>query len=127
MSSPGSLYTVACLQTNPAFGEVEANLDAVEHVLENVRADLLVLPELFATGYSFRDKGEALDLAEPFPGGPTVKRLAAWSQKTGGMIVAGYAERDEYLAYNAAAIVADGVPLKSYRKSGSVRAVGGST
>jgi predicted amidohydrolase len=107
---------VVCVQTDPAFGEVERNLDAAEELLGDARADLVVLPELFATGYSFRDRAEALGLAEPFPRGPTVARLLAWSERTGGVVVGGFAERDVDRVFNAAAVVAAGRPLHAYRK-----------
>jgi predicted amidohydrolase len=107
---------VGVLQTEPRFGAVEANLDAVERALCDVQADLIVLPELFATGYSFRDRAEACALAEPFEGGRTVERLQTWSRSTGGMIVAGYAERDGDQVFNAAAVVSAGALLGSYRK-----------
>lgn len=108
--------TLALLQTAPVFGEVEQNLDAVERELEGLHADLLVLPEFFATGYSFRDREEARAYAEPFDGGRTTERLCAWSRATGGVIVAGYPERSGDAVYNAAAVVAAGEPLASYRK-----------
>jgi predicted amidohydrolase len=107
---------VACVQTDPAFGEVSRNLDAAEALLEGVAADLVVLPELFATGYSFRDRAEAISLAEPFEGGPTVRRLLAWSERTGGVVVAGFAERNGDRVHNSAAVVAAGRPLACYRK-----------
>ncbi len=111
-----STHTIAALQTAPIFGDVEANLDALEPHLEGLRADLLVLPELFASGYSFLDRAEVLSLAEPVAGGPTTDRLLTWSRATGGMIVAGFPERDGDQVFNAAAIVADGVLVGCYRK-----------
>jgi predicted amidohydrolase len=107
---------VACVQTDPVFGEVERNLDAAARLLEGARADLVVLPELFATGYSFRDRDEALALAEPFPGGRTVERLLSWSARTGGVVVGGFPERAGDRVFNAAAVVAAGRPLLAYRK-----------
>lgn len=108
--------TLALLQTAPVFGEVERNLDEAERAIEGLEADLLVLPELFASGYSFRTRDEALALAEPFAEGPTIERLCAWSRQTGGVIVAGYPERDGERVFNAAAVVAAGERLLSYRK-----------
>ena len=107
--------TVALLQTEPAFGEISANLDAVEQAIEGLTVDLLVLPEFFATGYSFRDRAEADALAESFEDGETIARLKAWSRRTGGMIVAGYPEREGEKLYNAAAIVVAGEARESYR------------
>jgi len=109
-------HALAALQTAPVFGAVRANLDAVAQSIEGRRDDLLVLPELFATGYSFVDRAELLSLAEPFEGGPTTERLLAWSRATGGMIVAGFAERDGDNVYNAAGIVAAGERVACYRK-----------
>jgi predicted amidohydrolase len=109
---------LVALQTEPRFGAVEANLEAVaERVATDVgRCDLLVLPELFSTGYSFRDRDEVRALAEPFPDGPTVRAARSWSRATGGIVVAGFAERDGERLYNAALVVAAGEPLGCYRK-----------
>ena len=116
-----STFTVACVQTAPTFGDVARNLDAVEALLEGVQADVVVLPELFATGYSFVDRGEARSFAEPFPGGRTIARLCDWSRATGGMIVAGFPEVQGDQVFNAAAAVAAGAPLGCYRKAPPVR------
>jgi predicted amidohydrolase len=76
----------------------------------------VVLPELFATGYSFRDREECLRLSEAFPDGPTTERLLRWSERTGGVVVGGFAERAGARVHNAAAVVAAGRPLHVYRK-----------
>ena len=112
----GETRTIGLLQTAPVFGAIEQNLAHVEQQLADVQADLIVLPELFATGYSFGDRAEAGSLAEPFPSGPTVERIAALSRQTGGMIVAGFPEHDGDRIYNAAFVVAAGAPLGCYRK-----------
>lgn len=109
-------YRVACLQTHPVFGEIQANLDAASTRLAGVEADLIVLPELFASGYSFRTRDEALALAEPWPGGATTERLCALSERTGGMIVGGLLERDGDRLFNSAAVVVAGRPVHVYRK-----------
>lgn len=112
-----STFSVACVQTAPVFGDVAHNLDEVEALLADVRADVVVLPELFATGYSFRDREEARSLAEPFEDGATVERLRLWSDATGGMIVAGFAEIAGDQVFNAAATVGFGRRLGCYRKA----------
>jgi len=114
MATPS--HVLAALQTEPRFGDVAGNLDEVERALEGHRADLVVLPEFFATGYSFRSREELADLAEPFVGGPTTERLRAWSRSTGGMIVAGFPECDGERFYNAAVVVAGGERVACYRK-----------
>jgi predicted amidohydrolase len=73
---------VAVYQNDPAFGAVEANLAAARSALSGVRADLIVLPELFASGYQFASADEVSALAEPAPGGPTCAALEAIAKES---------------------------------------------
>jgi predicted amidohydrolase len=66
---------VGFFQFEPEFGEVRRNLDTVVARLEQADCDLIVLPELFATGYQFVSQEEVRRLAEPVPDGETIKRL----------------------------------------------------
>ncbi len=109
-------HRVVCLQTRPSFGEIQANLEAAGELLADVEADLVVLPELFATGYSFRTRDEAMDLAEPWPAGATTGFLCAHSERTGGMVVGGLLERDGDRLFNSAVVAVDGRPVLAYRK-----------
>ncbi len=56
-------------QFNPVFGKKNKNLYQVANVLEGIGADLMVLPEFFATGYQFITMDEVAYLAEEVPGG----------------------------------------------------------
>lgn len=107
---------IALVQFAPTFGAGDANLDRAEAVLGDAQADLVVLPELAASGYSFVDRAEVARHAEAFPDGPTTRRLLTWSRRTRGVIVAGFIEAEGAHLYNAAVIVADGRPLGTYRK-----------
>ncbi|WP_412067654.1 nitrilase-related carbon-nitrogen hydrolase [Rubrivirga sp. IMCC43871] len=107
---------VSCVQTDPVKGETETNLRAVEPQVLGADADLVVLPELFATGYFFDSTEQAAALAEPVDG-PTVRRLEAWAQQSGTTIVAGLAERDGDAIYNSAVVVAPNGLLGTYRKT----------
>ena len=109
--------TVACIQTDPAIGETGRNLDACEARVLEADADLVVLPELFATGYYFESTNQARSLAEPVASGPTAQRLAAWAAETGATIVAGVAERDGEALYNSAVVVTPNGWLGTYRKT----------
>ena len=110
------MLLTAALQTQPLFGEVEANLAAAEALLGDLAPDLLVVPELFTTGYAFRDRAEAAPLGEVFPDGPTIRWLARASARAGGVAVGGFVERDGDRLFNAAAVCVDGKPVLSYRK-----------
>ena len=108
---------IACIQTNPTIGEGNLNLDACEAQVLGADADLVVLPELFATGYYFESTEQARSLAEPAASGPTAQRLAAWAAETGATIVAGIAERDGDKLYNSAVVVTPNGWLGTYRKT----------
>jgi predicted amidohydrolase len=107
----------AVLQTAPRFGKVKENVDdAVMRILA-LKADLFVLPELFSTGYQFRDSKEALKLAEPFPGGHTAGKLIEAARKANTHMVAGVAERDGLNVYNSSVLVSPGGIRGVYRKA----------
>jgi 5-aminopentanamidase len=108
---------VGFCQFNPAFGEVERNLDRVAARLAGIRTDLMVLPELFASGYQFASAEEARDLSEPVPDGPTTRRLLDLARERETYIVAGLPERAGGRIYNSAVLVGPGGLIGCYRKS----------
>lgn len=108
--------TIACVQTHPAKGDIPASLDAAEPLVREADADLIVLPELFASGYFFDSSEQARELAESVPDGPTTERLASWARETGATIVAGLPEREGEKIYNSAVIVTPKGWLGTYRK-----------
>jgi len=104
------------VQTEPTFGDVEGNLErARRHVESAPDFDVLVLPELFATGYVFRDREEALSFAEPRDG-PTVRALRSWAAARGGWIAAGFPERRGRKVYNSAVLAGPEGAARFYRK-----------
>ncbi|MEM9663603.1 MAG: nitrilase-related carbon-nitrogen hydrolase [Bacteroidota bacterium] len=107
---------IALLQYHPAYLDVTANLNAVERMLHGLEADLVVLPELFATGYFFQSPADLALVAEPATGGPTLDRLRQWSQAHGAVLVAGFAEQAGPLYYNSAYVVPPTGPVGLYRK-----------
>lgn len=111
----GLIMKVGYVQTNPIFGMKEFNFEQVDTLLKNVKANLIVLPELFATGYAFISKEEAFSLGEDV-NGPTGNFLLTLSKKTGAIIVAGFAEREEKKLYNSAMAVYKDDIIGVYRK-----------
>jgi predicted amidohydrolase len=83
-------------------------------VLE-AEADLIVVPELFTSGYFFRSTEDAEKAAEPIPG-PTTQALIDWAEQTGATLVAGLAERDGSALYNSAVVVDPSGYRGTYRK-----------
>ncbi|RLG58372.1 acyltransferase, partial [Candidatus Geothermarchaeota archaeon] len=108
---------IGFIQLNPKFGEVEDNVDRAVAFIEGVDADLLVLPELFNTGYLFVDRWEARELAEEIPSGYTTQKLIKVAKKTRTFIVAGIAELSQSKVYNSAIIVGPNGFIGKYRKA----------
>ncbi|MCX6243986.1 MAG: acyltransferase [Bacteroidetes bacterium] len=105
------------VQTDPLFGQKEKNFAQVEDLLTSVKADLIVLPELFATGYTFTSKDEVRSLAEEAsPGSDTFRFLSRLSIQTGAIIVAGFIEKEDDSIYNASMMVSNNELIGVYRK-----------
>ena len=78
-------------QSHPEFGQVERNVRQAVNDLKEVDADLMVLPELFNTGYQFVSREETLDLAEDMPSGMTCETLTVLAKSKGMYLVFGMA------------------------------------
>jgi predicted amidohydrolase len=107
---------IQCYQFDPVKTQTAQNLDTVERVIGETFADLVVLPELFTSGYFFDSPEQARAMSEPAPDGPTVRRLEAWARRTGATFVAGLPERAGDRIYNSAVIVTPRGWLATYRK-----------
>ena len=108
---------VGYFQITPQFGEVSHNLDTIAHALDRADADLIVLPELCASGYQFASQQEVLALSESVPGGPTTQRLIDLAKRRKMVIVAGLPERAGSVCYNSAVVVGPSGFIGCYRKT----------
>jgi predicted amidohydrolase len=106
---------VGYVQTAPIFGNKEQNIRQVESLLKNKKGDLIVLPELFATGYTFISKEEARSLAEDL-NGLTAQFLEKMAKSTGAVIVGGFIEKENGEIYNSAMIVKKTGIIDTYKK-----------
>lgn len=121
-------------QFSPAFGRKEENLSKTAEALSRVSAealgrvnadapdkacaDLMVLPEFFATGYLFESTEEAAALSEPVPNGPTTDFLAGLSRDMDMYIVAGLPEIDaDGRLFNSAVLTGPKGFVGLYRKT----------
>jgi len=106
---------IGYVQTDPVFGDKRASFDRVDALCAGVRADLLVLPELFATGYTFESAEEAAGLAERADG-ETADYIRGLADRVGGAVVAGFAETDGRRVYNSALLADSRGVIGCYRK-----------
>ena len=107
---------VGFVQNNPVFANIQENLSRVEKLLAGQSADLFVLPELFATGYQFKDQEESRSLAELVPRGVTTSKLTAIAKKTNTFIIAGLVETEGDQVYNSAVVTGPEGYIGKYRK-----------
>ncbi len=119
MSTDSTKKTIMAgfVQTDPVFGRVAENVEAAVREIENLGAGLVVLPELFSTGYQFCSRAEAMDLAEEIPGGPTTGALMDAASRTGTIIAAGLLEKDGERLFNSAVLVSPEGFVGLYRKA----------
>jgi predicted amidohydrolase len=85
----------------------------------DARADLLVFPELFNSGYLLGSRRAARTVAEPIPHGPTCKALIDFCTANGVFVVAGMAESADSKrsrVYNSAVFIGPNGFIGTYRK-----------
>ena len=112
------MLTVGTVQFAPRRYDVAANIAQVAALLNGVRADLLVLPELANSGYLYASPADLVPHAEPGDGsGPFLAALRDLAAAAGGVIVTGFAERAAAGLYNSAAAVSATGVIRVYRKT----------
>jgi N-carbamoylputrescine amidase len=117
-----SAVRVAAVQFDPQVGleNLEANRKAVQQRLEQAAsagADLIVLPELATTGYTFKSRGEAYAHAQQVPNGRTVEEWEAFSQKHQVYIVGCLPELDGVKIFDTAVLIGPEGFIGKYRKT----------
>lgn len=110
------MMRVGYLQFDPVFGEVASNLRKVRTLIGDTSCDLLVLPELFSTGYTFRNRSELYELSETAQEGRTVQFLKTVSSERKMAIVGGFPERQGRRVFNASMLCLPGGGFHVYRK-----------
>jgi predicted amidohydrolase len=110
------MIRVAVVQNDPAFGATQQNVEQSLTMMSGVKADLYVLPELFATGYNFVDAKEARELAERCLNGYTYRQIRKFASQQRCFVVYGFDELADDLLYNSAAIVGYDGSSGLYRK-----------
>lgn len=111
---------VGYVQFRPVFGDKKRNVERALKLLgEGARrgAELLVLPELFETGYVFRDREELARLAEEIPDGHIAQTLGVFAEEHGLFIGAGVCERSREGFYDSALLVGPEGFVGKYRKA----------
>ncbi|MGL5999497.1 MAG: carbon-nitrogen hydrolase family protein [Pseudomonas proteolytica] len=109
---------VALYQCPPLPLDVAGNLKRLHSVAQEAcDADVLVLPEMFLTGYNIG--AEAVGALAEAQDGPSAQTIAELARNTGLAILYGYPERaEDGQIYNAVQLIdANGQRLCNYRKT----------
>ena len=107
---------VGYYQFRPSFGKVRQNVKKVINALQEVKADLIVLPELAFTGYHFQNRNELKTLAEDPEKSSTVEALVELCQKNNIHLVTGFAEKNKDKIFNSALLIGPEGIEHTYRK-----------
>lgn len=123
MNTPTSQHaaevTIACVQMEPTVGDNRANIAKSVACIEEAAAGgagLIVLPELANSGYVFRTRDEAFELAEEVPGGAACQAWAKVAERHGSHIVSGVSERDGNVLYNSSVVIGPKGYVGKFRK-----------
>ena len=107
---------VGYYQFRPSFGKVRQNVKKVINALRDIKADLIVLPELAFTGYHFQDRNELKTLAEDPEKSSTVEALIELCQQKNIYLVTGFAEKNKNKIFNSALLIGPEGVEHTYRK-----------
>ena len=92
---------ISSAQFEHRSGDKAYNLSVIETLAEKAAAegvDVIAFHECSITGYTFTrhlSKEQMLDLAEPIPGGDSIKRLTEIAKRNKIIVLAGLFEKDE--------------------------------
>lgn len=107
---------VAVVQYTPQLEARSENIASIEQLVEGLKADLIILPELCTIGYSFHSRSQAAPWCEDSDG-PSRAMFRRIAHSTGACVVGGFAEKDGSRQYNSAALVIPGDGEYVYRKT----------
>jgi predicted amidohydrolase len=107
---------IGFFQSFPQLGRKDENVEKAISSIRGAKADLLVLPELFSTGYLFENEEELKRSAEFIPKGPTFLKMADLAAQENVNLVFGMAERDGEKFFNSSVLVTPGGDFQTYRK-----------
>lgn len=110
------ILKISIVQYNPEYLAVDNNLDRIDDLCTGVDSDLVVLPELAATGYFFKSRNDLAHVAESIQSSKTCDRLQNIAAREGCTIVSGIAEQAGAGFFNSAVVVTATGVAGVYRK-----------
>ncbi len=102
-------------QGDIALNDIDKNIEDFYNTIRDYNFDLVVLPELFTTGYKLKIE-EVKKYSEHVPESFTVQQFKKISKEKNCTIVWGMAEKEKNNYYNTSVIVHNGEFVGKYRK-----------
>lgn len=107
---------VATIQMNIKLTDIEYNVEHAVELINSSDARIIVLPELFNTGYIFDSPDEILPFSEPADG-YTITTMQKIAKEKNCYISGGFAEKDGEDIYNSSFLLGGDGLLGIYRKA----------
>jgi predicted amidohydrolase len=107
---------VTLYQFQPVYHDISSNREKIITTIGNLETDLIVLPELALSGYTFSSMDEAFSLSEQVPG-ETASIFQRLCDRMGFTLVYGFIERSGEKLYNSAACIRPEEKPVIYRKA----------
>ena len=109
---------IAQIQYAPVLGDEEASMENFRELIFSTRhrADLIVLPELANSGYNFRDRNHAFEIAESIEESEFIDWLRRWALMHETSIVTGFLEKDGDKLFNSSVFISKIGKKEVYRK-----------
>lgn len=104
------------LQIRSKFGETKKNVRKAVSLLNKVSDATIVLPELFNTGYLFKNQSEVEKLSETVQGGYTVTEMKKIAKKRNLNLVFGMAQKYKRKCFNSSVFVSPKGKVEVYQK-----------
>jgi len=109
---------ITLLQMDVCYKNKDKNINKLRSMLGSAGdvGDMVLLPELFSTGYVFSDPSEIHELSEVIVGGHTLNELQALASEFDTTLVAGIAEKMDDVYFNSVVVVSSKGLQTCYRK-----------
>jgi len=113
------MLKVCVVQFKPELFEIKKNVDKVMKMIEDVKSNFIVFPELAFSGYAFSAKREVEETYEsPLDGiGYAFETFKRFSKDTGISVAYGFNEKYEGKYYNSSILINSDGTFKIYRKT----------
>ena len=96
---------IGYIQFEPTFGDPTTNVKTMIEMISSAEADLLVLPELATTGYTFTSKDDIRDMAEELESSESLDAFQNAAREKDCALVVGFGERSGDNIFNSAALL----------------------